>query len=545
MIDKKKAAKPGKRKCKGAVDDPPRADIEEQNDAVNQIRADVERRVAIENETLGQVQKKESPKPLDVRGALARNEVGDGELFCDINRDKFIYNASSGEWLYWDLHYWRRDIKKLAKTHIETTVVQKYCDEIKKIDDQIHNCLAENKNEFVGGLEKLRKNFFKRITRLRTEAGRNNCLSCACTVSNSVVVENAELDNNKWFLGCPNGVVDLRTAELRSGQPADLITKVCGVEYLGIDAPALNFERFLHEIFSDRTDIIEFIQRLLGYCCTGLTSERIMPVFVGIGWNGKGTLLETITTVLGDYSTPIPSDMLLDSGKYKSASGPSPDIMMLKGLRLALASETDSGRRFSASRVKWLTGGDSIVGRLPFDKQPTVFRPTHKLILMTNNEPNADSDDFALWERMALVRFPLSFVDREPLTENERPRDKELPERLLQEGPGILAWLVRGCLAWQREGLNPPEEVRKQTAKYRRSLDNLQDFLDERCIIDTGLKESAKALYDSFCEFWEENIGKKIPSQVMFGKWMTRRFEKERTGARGSYEYYGVAINDA
>jgi len=142
-----------------------------------------------------------------------------------------------------------------------------------------------------------------------------------------------------------------------------------------------------------------------------------------------------------------------------------------------------------------------------------------------------------------LIPFNLSFVDRKPQAENERPRDKDLPQKIKEESSGVLAWLVRGCLEWQRIGLDPPEDIKKSTAKYRRSLDNLAEFLDQCCV--TGgddIHETAKNLYDKFAAWWEEYVSKNVPKQKTFGNMMSRRFEKDRSGPKGSYVYYGVGL---
>ena len=200
--------------------------------------------------------------------------------------------------------------------------------------------------------------------------------------------------------------------------------------------------------------------------------------------------------------------VLLDQGKNRNAAGPSPDIMSLRGLRMAFASETDEGQRFSSTRVKWFSGGDTLIGRYPHDKRNISFEPTHLLVLLTNHKPHAPASDFAFWERLLLVDFPLSFVDRKPQNENERPMDKGLKDRLLQELPGIAAWLVRGCLEWQRVGIAPPAKVREATSEYRRDEDLLADFVDECCDLQQEgqpeIRSKASDLYDAFCAWFKQ-----------------------------------------
>ena len=160
---------------------------------------------------------------------------------------------------------------------------------------------------------------------------------------------------------------------------------------------------------------------------------------------------------------------------------------------------------------------------------------------MTNNKPHAQSDDSAFWERIHLIPFEISFIkNRDIQGENERPADIYLKEKLLEESSGILAWLVRGCIAWQERGLDPPLMVLEATAEYRRDEDDLADFIEEECYLDPDAECSAKDLYERFQEWWETNVSKKrVPKQKSFGKLMVKKFKKEK---HGTYVYYGLNL---
>ena len=138
--------------------------------------------------------------------------------------------------------------------------------------------------------------------------------------------------------------------------------------------------------------------------------------------------------------------------------------MALRGRRIAWASETNEGRRLDSGRVKLLTGGGFLVGRAPFGKREIAFPQSHTLFLLTNSKPHAPSEDYALWKRLKLLPFAVSFVD-DPREPNERKADKGLVDKLKGEAPGVLAWLVRGCLEWQRRELDPPEIVQAATVE--------------------------------------------------------------------------------
>lgn len=474
-----------------------------------------------------------------VLDCLHANELGDGMLYAALHKDRFIHNKSSGEWYAWAGHYWERDVVGRSLAAVEA-VAERYLKEAHGLVDRINAATKQKKDSEAKGLQALQKKLYGRIKRLRTETGARHCYHYAQTnTQNALYVKGDEFDIKPWLIACQNGIIDLRTGAIRPGRPDDYISMACPVEFRGLDEPAPPWEQALCEIFGNDTELISYVQRFLGYAITGLNIEHVFPVWWGQGRNGKGTIIETISHILGPMAAPIQAEMLLDQWRAKSSVGPSPDIMALRGLRLAFASESDQNRRLSPSRVKWLTGADTLVGRNPYDKYEIQFTPTHTLILLTNEKPNTPADDFALWERLNLVPFRVAFVEREPAAKGEQPADKELPQKLRAEAPGILAWLVRGCLEWQRIGMAPPVAVIEATKQYRREEDLLGDFIDECCVQEPYAQISAASLYGAFAVWFEENISKKVISQKKFGNMMTKRFKRQK---RGTYIYYGIAL---
>jgi len=477
--------------------------------------------------------------PQFIKDCLYANEMGDGILYAAAMADDFIYNKSAKEWYAWLGHHWQRDILDRAVSSVEK-VAQIYLDESWRVTRDLKDADEENAAKLV----KLRKDLIKRVNRLRTDRGRKAALKFSHTnLDNSLSLYGDEFDRQDFLLACKNGVIDLRTGELRDGRQSEYLCKASPIEYMGINAPAPVWEQTLNDIFQDDQELTRYMARVLGYGATGSVKEHILPVFYGQGRNGKGTIVETLRYILGDLAAPIQSEMLLDQGRSRSAAGPSSDIMSLWGLRFAFASESDEGRRFSPSRVKWLSGGDTLTGRRPHDKENITFLPTHLLILLTNNKPKAPADDFAFWERVHLVPFNISFVKREPRADNERLADMDLDQKLMAEAPGILAWLVRGCIDWQEQGINPPELITEATRKYRRHEDQLADFLDECCYLDADETVGASPIYTLFRKWWAKNVSSKwIPSQRQFGDWMSLKFKKDKHSISRTVIYYGVQI---
>ncbi len=354
-------------------------------------------------------------------------------------------------------------------------------------------------------------------------------------------------DADRWLLGIKNGVIDLRTGQLRDGYPIDYIRSVSPTEWTGLNALCPRFEKFLQEIFEDKPEdqrqgLIAFLQRLLGYSITGLVSEHIFPIFYGEeGRNGKDTLFTLLKFVLSTaIANAVSNDVLLSADKGRAAGAATPHLADLQGKRIVWGSETKQGDKFNVSQVKQLTGGGGIPARKNYGDQYT-FDPTHTLFLMTNNRPHADAKDKAFWTRVCLIEFNLRFVD-DPVEENERKADTNLPKELEAEASGILAWLVRGCLEYQKQGLNRPDIVKMATESYRASEDNIQQFIDECCLLGDSYHVGANDLYKAYSEWCEDNRishTSRINGKT-FGEDVSKRFSKKRA-ARG-YIYKGIGL---
>ncbi len=485
-----------------------------------------------------------------VMDCLDAEELGDGLLYAALHHEKFVFAKNFLQWFRWAGHSWRRDDLDHAVAAVET-VALRYADSIAVLGQQLAEAMADGSDSGKSLQKTIRGRMDlvgKRVKRLRRDQGRQGCLKFAHTnMQRPLAVTGVEFDLNPWQLACPNGVINLRTGELEPGRPEDYVSKRTGVEYQGLSTDATPWTTALDEIYGGNQDLISYIQRMLGYGITGLNIEHIFPVMHGVGRNGKSIIIEALSYVLGDYAGPVPAEMLLDANRSVSAAAPTPEIMMLKGLRLAFASETDEGRRFSAAKVKWLTGGDQLTGRGLHDKHMTSFDPTHLLILLTNHKPNAPEGDFAFWERCFLIEHLIRFVNRRPDRDNERPADKMLPLKLRDCGSGILAWLVQGCLAWQKQGLDPPACIVDSTNDYKEDESPFTRFVEAACVEAAGRRISAADLYTAFSLWYRENINKNpryCPSQKRFGSMIMGMERFARIKSSGYFHYLDLDLTD-
>lgn len=328
-----------------------------------------------------------------------------------------------------------------------------------------------------------------------------------------------ELDADPWMLNVRNGEIDLRTGMLREHDRNSMSTKLCPTTY-DQEAKCDRFEQFMHEVFDD-DGVVEFMHRFLGYCITGDVSEHVMSLWWGTGRNGKSTLIETMKAILGPYAGMMAPGMLLSSDKTRHST----ERVDLRGLRFAFESEIDEGRLWNEALLKRLTGGDSIKGRR-LRQESVEFRPTHKIVMSANSKPLTRSSGLAFWKRMILVPFTQSFAGRE---------DRGLPKRIEGEAPGILAWLVRGCIKWQTGGLMLPKTIEVATNEYRQEMDIIGQFVESE--VDTT-KENARIprpeLYRVFKE-WSEDEGVKFTRNAFYRMMREHGYQSVKTNGRDVY----------
>jgi putative DNA primase/helicase len=277
---------------------------------------------------------------------------------------------------------------------------------------------------------------------------------------------------------------------------------------------------------------------LLGYGITGLAILHVFIILWGMGRNGKGTLLETLKAVLGEFALKTESELLLEQKQARQAGAPNSSVLSLRGRRIVWASETSDGRRLNTGKLKELVGGDTLNARPLFGKHHIQFAPSHLLLLLTNSKPVAPAGDYALWQRVHLIPFDRAFIDN-PKALNESKADPYLLDKLKAEASGILAWLVRGCLTWQKEGLNPPDIVRAATEDYKNDEDTLGHFIDERCILGEACHVRAGELFQAW-KAWAEINGSTYLSGKTFGTEIRRRFSRDEDNA-GKY-YIGIGL---
>jgi len=401
-------------------------------------------------------------------------EHGDDMRFC----------AQWKKWLFWDGKRWGVDetghVERFAKATVLTMK-----GEVDSIRDEGHG-------------EELRRH-----CRHSQSVGSIKAMCELAKTDRKVIVTTQELDSDLFLLNCKNGTVDLKTGMLRKHKREDLLTMITLVEFCRT-AECPTFERFLHRIMGGNAELVRFLQRCIGYCLTGAVTEKVFFMFLGEGDNGKTTLLEAVRFVLGEYAGQIPIASLLK----KNDNGIPNDIAQLQGKRFVTSSEVPEGRAFDDSFMKYITGMGTLQARHLYGEY-FEFTPTFKIFIDSNRKPRVAGNDKAMWSRIRVAPFNTTISEAE--------KDRNLLNKLKAEAPGILAWIVRGCLDWQNDGLRPPQAVTDATAEYHTEMDSVTRFLGARCDLAPGGKELSADLYAEYRKYCEEE-GATPETNTTFGK---------------------------
>jgi putative DNA primase/helicase len=408
-------------------------------------------------------------------------DVGNAARFVRQHRATIRYTDADG-WMAFDGQVWRRDSDVVA--------IQKAVETTKAL-------LKEAAQE----PDAQRRMWFSKWA---TQSQNRNKISAMIELAKPDLRIDKELfDADPMLLNCLNGTIDLRTGEIRKHDREDYQTKIANTEFHP-DAPCPLWIKFLDRVFGGDQALIDYIQRIAGYWLTGDTSVQEIWVMWGDGGNGKSVLLDTLMGILGDYAMPAPDGLLVERRNQEHPT----ELAALCGTRLVVASETEEGAKLRLQLIKRLTG-DSMMTARHMRQDYFVFKRTFKVSLVTNNQPRVSENSEAAWRRIRLIPFNV-VIPREE-------RDEKLGDRLRAEWPGILAWAVRGCLAWQRSGLGIPPAVAQATKEYRQEQDSVGRFIQECCVPVERAGVSVARLHGVY-ERWASMRGEYFLPMRQFGR---------------------------
>lgn len=443
-----------------------------------------------------------------VRQEYEFTDVGGAKRFTKLCGNDVRYIEDADEWRVFSSEFegggrWIRDnigevdrmLKRMAEGVIDEPRPASW-----KNDEDYNKELRAYYERIVGGVKGNRLATIKRIARSELP----------------IPARPDDFDKSIWLLNLKNGTIDLENHTFRPAAREDLITKQANVVY--DPNAALKFDRThdhagehrdceecsvwlraLYRYFDNDEELIEFLQRALGYALTGLTTERVVFILQGKRDAGKSTIIRTMHLMLGDYAARIPMASLMQSRK-NDGEAPSPMIARLRGMRFVSALEGDEGERLAEAKVKELVGGDVLIGRM-LQSNPIEFKPTHKLFLGTNPMPRIK--DSAAWNKVRLIKFEHSIPKAE--------QDQQLEQKIEAETPGIFNWILEGYRKWRAEGLGAASAVVRATNAAQLEQDDVAAFLDDCCIRDDNSHVIKGALLTEFNVWAAREMGYKHP----------------------------------
>jgi putative DNA primase/helicase len=447
-------------------------------------------------------------------GGRPLTDLGNAERFVDEHGTEVRYVPQMRSWLVWDGRRWSVDttgaVLHLAKSTVRNIGRTPGTAEHGKPSVRTH----ANKSESADKMSSMVK---------------------VASSDPAVVVDASRLDPAHHLLGVANGVVDLRTKELRSAHQNDLMTKQAGTHY-DPDAKCPKWLAFLDQVMLGDREMVSYLQVLFGYAATGSTAEHLMVVNVGGGRNGKGIAQGLVARALGEYAQTMPAASLMESRYGDSGSGPSSDIARMRGARYIQSSETSAGCKLAEAKVKSMTSSDVQVARF-LNQEFFEYRPTGTIFLATNHRPSIKGSDKGIWSRLRIINWDFQVT--------EETMNKHLDSELEEELPGILAWVVEGAHRWYAEGMKTPVKVQQAVADYKVEMDTLGEFLDQECRIELGndaVYESANSLYQRY-RAWALNQGEKPMIQKTFGVQLTERgFDRKKLGLERRWHWLGLTL---
>jgi len=387
------------------------------------------------------------------------------------------YVAAWGKWLVWDGQRWRSE-----DTLAASDLVRHVCRfaSLKSKNPRLAAKLAASST--IGGVERLARSD-------RRHAGTTD-----------------EWDADVWALNTPGGVVDLHTGGMRPHQRSDRMTKIATATPRG---KCPTWLRFLSDITNGDQELIVYLQVMVGYCLTGVTSEHALFFLYGTGANGKSVFVNVISTILGDYAANAPMDTFMETRGDRHPT----DLAGLRGARFVSSIETEQGRSWNESKVKAITGGDKVSAR--FMRQDFFeYFPQFKLIIAGNHKPSIRNVDEAMKRRLHLIPFTVTIPAAK--------RDGKLTEKLLMERDAIMAWAVEGCKRWQATGLNPPASVVAATDEYFDEEDAIGEFIAAEAQICAPAKVSVADVFARWQE-WSSKRGEYVGTSRWLAQQLANR----------------------
>lgn len=430
--------------------------------------------------------------------AYTFDDMGNAERFVDLFGENVRYCYTEKKWYFYNSMRWSVDnlgvILRMADK----------CVEAMKAEAKLYL----QADEESGG--DMAKNFEKHMKSSRSNKSKKAMLN---EVEHHLPILPIQMDRYKMALNTPSGIINLKNGDVKAHNPEYYFTKITSVDCAEVaDCP--RWLAFLDDIFAGDKDLIRYIQKAVGYSLTGSTAEQCAFFLYGTGRNGKSTFIDVIRDVFGDYAANIQPETIMVKSSQSNAINS--DIARLKGARLVTSVEPNEGVRLNEGLLKQLTGDDTVTARKLYSEE-FEFKPEFKLWMATNHKPIIRGTDTGIWRRIHMIPFNVQIP--------EDKVDKNLTHKLKAEMTGIFKWCIDGCLMWQKEGLQMPAAVLKSVREYKREMDVISAFIEDKCTLEGTVQ--ASMLYAAYVS-WADSNNEYCMSNTKFSTELAKRFEKVR-----------------
>lgn len=455
-----------------------------------------EARKLLEKDGFGDLEAMKGSKSFLMQCALT-DEMGDANLIEELFVDSWCYNIPMKQWMYYEEGKWVFDEERKARLTVVREIIEKYNTLLLELKKDLNKLGAPKKSEDQQITEerekivKTQKTLKQKISRLQTQKGSAEVMRLA---QEGLSALPSKFDRNPYHINLKNGVYDAKLQKLLPHSADQFLSQQMSVEY-DPSAQCLKWEKFLGEIFEGDVEVIEYVQKSVGYTLTGDVSLQSFWFCYGDGANGKSTFLNVIFKLMGDYSEVVQSDILTrshksDQGKY--------EVAKLSKNRFAMSTEIAADAYLKEDQVKTLTSNESITARQIY-KEAITFDPTHKIWMAGNYKPLIRGTDAGIWRRVNLIPFEYTVPK-----EKRRSADIMMAE-FKAEFSGILNWGLEGLKSYIAEGtIKAPNAILLSNAEYEDESDTLQYFLEENFDIQNarpGDKVKLKDLYSYYSQW--------------------------------------------
>ncbi len=441
-------------------------------------------------------------------------------------------------------------------------------DTLPKLFDNIYKNVKSNHDKSAGDNSKYYNKVLQNFKSTMRKLGDRNYVKNVITMAEDKFYSHGfadQLDKDPLIRGVCNGVLKLSC----TGSPPQLIkgfhthniskfTKANYIAFNPYDDMTKKIIITLRSIFPDNEpDSFEYLMYFLASTLDANSKESIFLIIVGHGSNGKSLLVELHKAAIGEhYGAKMPLSFL--TSKSYNSDNATPALMQLKDATFVYYSESEKGERLNVSRIKEVTGIETLAGR-KLHSDMVNFKPKCHHMVSSNFEFDIDSNDHGTWRRIDYIGLKITF--KLPYEFKMDPNDpytrRADPTAILTwpEDPQIIGRYL-GFMVWNHYWLYrkycgkvravPHPHIKFDTDKYRRRQDLISSFIAQRYIktADPEVEYKATEEIRKYITWYHANTGTTLPSKGLLDQFQNSSIGKHIVLRRGGQYFVGHRFLD-